>query len=125
MTNCSNIIDTKSIENINYCENQCNININSNSNSIITECFCKCLDDNITYILYETTIISYIIFPILLFILCICNINCFSIYNKRLTNNNSNDNSHDITHVNLLTEYDDIVPVQQPPSYDSVIIDID
>ena len=125
MSNCSNIIDTKSTENINYCENQCNIN----SSSIITECFCKCLDDNITYILYETTIISYIIFPILLFILCICNINCFSIYNKRLPNNNSyansHANSHDITHVNLLTEYNDIVPVQQPPSYDSVIIDID
>ena len=32
------------------------------------------------YVLYESTIISYIFFAILLFIICLCNINCFLIY---------------------------------------------
>ena len=112
MLNCSNLIDTTSLENINYCEKECN-------SSIITTCFCKCLDENVNYVLYDSTIISYIVFPVLLFLLCICNINCFSIYNKRLSN------SHNNSHEKLLSEYNDVVPVQLPPSYDSIIIDID
>ena len=61
------------------------------------------------YILYESTLISYILFSILLFLVCLCNINCFFIYksmmNKIQTESNDSESNKILTY---------------PPSYESV-----
>jgi hypothetical protein len=41
------------------------------------------ITDN-NYVLYEGTILSYIFFSILLFIVCLCNINCFYMYRNMI-----------------------------------------
>ena len=85
-------------------------------------------DDN--YVLYDSTIISYIVFSILLFFMCICificKLNNFAVTKHRLyytemnsnmnenmnENINDNDNENDNANANILN--------RKPPSYNSI-----
>ena len=109
MNNCINFIENTSQKIIKQCDNECN-------NSIINECFCNCIyeeyynDNDNTYVLYESTVISYILFSILLFMICICISICLCKY--RLDEEKE---KHE--------KYKLLIP--EPPTYDSVTLDLD
>ena len=128
MNNCSNLIDNTSLELKNFCMLEC-------KPSIIYNCYCNCIkhyhdndndNDNDTYnddyVLYDSTILSYIFFSILLFLCCICNICCFISYKNRI--NNTIKYINKINENNNINEQNNLIS-QQPPDYDSITIDLD
>ena len=108
MNNCISLIENTSYRIIKFCVNECN-------SSIMNECICKCIyekyynDNNYTYVLYKNTIISYVLFSILLFVICVCISICECTH--KLNEKENND------------KYNLLIP--EPPTYDSVILDLD
>ena len=86
------------------------------------------------YVLYESTIISYIFFSILLFIICLCNINCFLIYksvmNKLKKESHESHESHESNQPHYSNDFDSDFEsdfeseskkiLTTPPSYESL-----
>ena len=126
MNNCSNLIEKASLEIINYCKNECR-------HSLINKCYCKCFENytdiiNDDYVFYENTIISYIFFTLLLFMCCLINLCCFTIYRKRLLNSiqyidDDCENNYDYGNSES-PEYKNLIN-KQPPAYDAITIDLD
>ena len=118
MFNCSNLIKNKSLKLLKQCNNNCS--------SIINKCFCNCIyeknninninnNNDYTYVLYDSTITSYVLFSVLLFFFCICVCICSCKYRTEnlIKKNNEKYNEK----YNLLN--------QEPPTYDSILLDLD
>ena len=134
MSYCSDIINNTSSKFINYCNNLCNN----------TQCLCNCINNNNiisnnNYNYDNSIIIGKIMLCILLFaifIKCFCftksKNTTYHINNDDIDINNNTHNTHNTKKNNNITDITDntiniqsIVNSQNPPSYDSIIIDLD
>jgi hypothetical protein len=64
------------------------------------------------YVLYEGSVLSYIFFSVLLFIVCLCNINCFYMYKNIFNKSLIHRDREILTSSNKLLSH--------PPSYNSI-----
>jgi len=152
MSYCSNIINNTSSEIINYCNNICN-NINNNHSNNSSQCLCNCInnyivnDNDNSYNDIDSITISKIMLCIILFALflkCICYQKSKNTIYYMINDNNdnyNNENNYNNNDVNIdinddtkqnNNNTDNTINTQPtnrlqnpPPSYESIIIDLD